>query len=63
MARESLRGVAGARFAADRRVQRLTRELAEAWGEAARLRELLEAKVDSEGGDPEVLRREAIARP
>ncbi|CAK0868166.1 unnamed protein product [Prorocentrum cordatum] len=62
MARESLRGVAGARFAADRLVQRLARELAEARGEAARLRELLEAKVDSEG-DPEVLRREAIARP
>ncbi|CAK0891016.1 unnamed protein product [Prorocentrum cordatum] len=62
MARESLRGVAGARFAADRLVQRLTRELAEARGEAARLRELLEAKVDCEGG-PEVLRREAIARP
>ncbi|CAK0884400.1 unnamed protein product [Prorocentrum cordatum] len=67
MAREVLRGAAGARAAANRLAQRLVRALEEARGEAARLRELLEANLEcSSHGDvalDEASRREAIARP
>ena len=63
MARECLRGVAAARFAADRLAQRLTRELAEARGEVARLRELLGSAPGSSATEAEARRREEIARP